>query len=99
MQDVAPLFKASSLKDADAYPQWSQNSAKANQIRHMAYWMQRECKQRVGTEYGQVRAAFWGAIVAQDVLCRRAGMFFTDGELDEFQKLTKIALDSYNYLA
>ncbi len=46
-----------------------------------------------------MRAAFWGAIVAQDVLCRKAKMFFTDAELDEFQKLTEIALSTYNWLA
>jgi hypothetical protein len=81
------------------YPQISQQQAKAASLRSMTYWLKLVCLQSTSTDHDKVRSLMVSSFVDADVVCRRAGRFFTQAQHNKLCCHLERALVSYNYLA
>jgi hypothetical protein len=84
---------------AGKYPFMSQVTAKAAATRSMSYWVNDVCQNHTTTHHDKVRAGMMMHFIQADIVCRRAGRYFTDAEKETFSKHMQNSLRCYNALA
>ena len=84
---------------AGKYPFMSQVTAKAAATRSMAYWLNEVCQRHTTTQHDKLRAGMMHHFIQADIICRRAGRYFTDEEQDTFSKHMQTSLRCCNALA
>lgn len=83
----------------EGWPQITQRVANAAATRSMCYWLYHICRKQTSTTTGRMRAAMLGSFVRADLICRRAGKFFTPDERSSFSKAIESALLLNNWMA
>ena len=84
---------------AKCYPMMSQVTAKAAATRSMAYWIEELCGKYAESHHEKIRACMMHNFIKADMVCRRAGRYFTTDEHDAFKKHIEKSLRCYNELA
>jgi hypothetical protein len=81
------------------WPQIGQKVANAAATRTMLYWMHDVCRQHTDKPSDRMRAGMLGHFVRADMVCRRAGRFFSADEQQAYSGHTEKALLLCNLLA